>query len=43
MIKNYLKTAIRNFFKHKSFTFLNVIGLSLGNGSQLAHFAICKV
>lgn len=35
MIKNYLKTAIRNFFKHKSFTFLNVIGLSLGMVASL--------
>jgi putative ABC transport system permease protein len=35
MIKNYLKTAVRNFFKHKSFTFLNVIGLSLGMVASL--------
>lgn len=30
MFKNYLKSAFRNFFKHRTFTFLNVIGLSLG-------------
>jgi len=35
MIKNYFKTAFRNFFKHKSFTFLNVIGLSLGMVASL--------
>jgi putative ABC transport system permease protein len=35
MIKNYLVTAIRSFFKHKSFTFLNVTGLSLGMVASL--------
>jgi putative ABC transport system permease protein len=30
MIKNYLTIALRSFLKHKSFTFLNIIGLSLG-------------
>lgn len=30
MIKNYLKSAFRNFLKHKTFTFLNILGLSLG-------------
>ena len=29
MIKNYFKSAVRNFLKHKSFTLLNVIGLPL--------------
>jgi putative ABC transport system permease protein len=35
MIRNYLVTAIRSFFKHKSFTFLNVTGLSLGMVASL--------
>src|SRR5882724_11974162 len=35
MIKNYLVIAFRSFLKHKSFTFLNVIGLSLGMGASL--------
>ena len=35
MIKNYLTTAFRNFQHHKSFTFLNVLGLSLGLAASL--------
>jgi putative ABC transport system permease protein len=35
MIKNYITIALRSFFKHKSFTFLNVLGLSLGMVASL--------
>jgi putative ABC transport system permease protein len=35
MIKNYFTIALRSFLKHKSFTFLNVVGLSLGMVASL--------
>jgi putative ABC transport system permease protein len=35
MVKNYLLIAFRSFLKHKSFTFLNVIGLTLGMVASL--------
>lgn len=30
MFKNYLKIALRNFFKHKGFSFINIFGLAIG-------------
>jgi len=30
MFKNYFKTAWRNLWKHKAFTFINILGLSVG-------------
>jgi len=30
MFKNYLKIAVRNFFKHKGFSFINIFGLAIG-------------
>ncbi len=38
MIKNYLKTGLRNLLKHKTFSFLNIIGLSLGIASMIVIF-----
>ncbi len=42
MIYNYLKIAIRNFLKRKSFTFLNVVGLSIGMAVALLLFQYVK-
>ena len=30
MIKNYLKVTIRNLFKHKTYSLINILGLSVG-------------
>ncbi|MEZ5039114.1 MAG: ABC transporter permease [Saprospiraceae bacterium] len=30
MLKNYLRIAIRNLFKHKGYTFINILGLAIG-------------
>ncbi|MGB7394641.1 MAG: ABC transporter permease, partial [Pricia sp.] len=30
MFKNYLKIALRNLWRHKGFSFLNVMGLAIG-------------
>ncbi len=35
MILSYIQTALRNFFKHKGYTLLNIIGLSLGMVASL--------
>ena len=35
MLKNYIRSAIRNFGKNKAFSFLNIIGLAIGIASSL--------
>src|SRR6476469_440461 len=35
MIKNYLKTAFRNIWKSKVFSFINIMGLALGLSCSL--------
>ncbi|KYG78896.1 FtsX-like permease family protein [Roseivirga echinicomitans] len=39
MIRHYLKTSLRGMLKHKSFTAINILGLSLG----LAYFMILSL
>ena len=40
MFKNYFTTAIRNFFRHKLFSAINVLGLTIGISSALVIFLI---
>lgn len=40
MLKNYLKTALRNLWRKKGSTFINVVGLSLGIAGSLVLFLI---
>ena len=35
MIKNYIKTTVRNLFKHKVYTFINILGLAIGMSACL--------
>ncbi len=35
MVKNYLKVAIRNIFKHRFFSIINILGLTMGIASCL--------
>jgi len=38
MLKNYLKIAVRNLLKHKSFSFINILGLSVGIAASVLIF-----
>ena len=42
MIKNYFKTAFRNLVRNKSFTFINVLGLTIGIASCLLIFLVIQ-
>jgi putative ABC transport system permease protein len=42
MLKNYLLTSLRNIINRKGFSFLNVLGLSLGLASSLLIFQYVK-
>src|SRR5688572_7041785 len=40
MLYNYFKIAIRNLFRHKVFTFLNIAGLAVGVAAALVIFLV---
>lgn len=42
MIKNYIRILLRNFFRNKSFTLINISGLTLGITCSLVMFLIVK-
>ena len=35
MIKNYLKTSLRNLLRHKGYSFINILGLTVGIASSI--------
>ncbi len=40
MLKNYFKTAFRNFLRNKIFSFINVLGLSIGISASLVIYLL---
>ena len=42
MIRNYLKTALRNFQRNKSYAILNILGLAVGVAACLLIFQVIK-
>jgi putative ABC transport system permease protein len=38
MIRNYLKVAVRNLFKHKGYAFINILGLAVGIAASVLIF-----
>ena len=42
MVKNYLKILVRNFVRNKTFTLINISGLTLGITCSLVMFLIVK-
>jgi hypothetical protein len=42
MLKNYLTTALRNFWRNKTFSFINIIGLSIGISASLIIFLLVQ-
>ncbi len=42
MLKNYLRTAFRNLWRHKGFSFLNILGLTIGMSACFLVFLYVK-
>ncbi|MBS1602976.1 MAG: ABC transporter permease [Bacteroidetes bacterium] len=42
MLKNYLTTALRNFWRNKTFSFINIVGLSIGISASLIIFLLVQ-
>ena len=42
MLKNYFTTALRNFSRNKVFSFINIIGLSIGISASLVIFLLVQ-
>jgi putative ABC transport system permease protein len=42
MIRNYLRIALRNLFKHRIFSFINIFGLAIGIAASLLIFQYAR-
>lgn len=42
MLKNYIKTALRNLWRAKGFSFINIFGLAIGMACSLLIFLFVK-
>lgn len=42
MLSNYLKVALRNIFKHKGYSFINIFGLAVGMASAVLIFLFVR-
>jgi len=42
MLKNYLRVAFRNFWRNKTFSFINIVGLAIGISASLVIFLLVQ-